>query len=155
MNKIEIEIGDYLSEDEMKEIAKDELKEMFRTQFNTRDNIELILSNTAYGIEKEEINKIIPNYKSILDENVKKVLQNPNNYTFCIFNDGDTYSKEGLGHKYLIEAIENNKQVIQDNVIKNIKERDYSDDVTNSIENVVDKITSNMDYLVGLLKQNK
>src|SRR5574344_2346821 len=31
----------------------------------------------------------------------------------------------------------------------------YSDDVTNSIENVVDKITSNMDYLVGLLKQNK
>ena len=98
----------------------------------------------------EEISHIV-----LANENVKKVLQNPNNYTFCIFNDGDTYSKEGLGHKYLIEAIEKNKQIIQNNVIKNINECNYSEEITYAIEKVVDKITSNMDYLVGLLKQNK
>lgn len=55
----------------------------------------------------------------------------------------------------LIEAIEKNKQIIQNNVIKNINECNYSEEITYAIEKVVDKITSNMDYLVGLLKQNK
>ena len=55
---MEIEVKDYLSESEIKEIVQQELRLKVRQQFDL-NNIERIFSNSAYHIVWEEVNKSI------------------------------------------------------------------------------------------------
>ena len=125
-----------------------------RIQHHARQNDSLL--NSQIEVE-EEINVIVDSYESATrylgykaDKDVKLTGINPKNARGLLALNilvtiADAWNKaDGF-----VPDFSNRNQY------KWLPWFRYSDDVTNSIENVVDKITSNMDYLVGLLKQNK
>lgn len=128
---MEIKIENYLSEDEMKEIAitifKDEIHSMFRKE-NTLVNIIKLLSKK---IIFEEINKNLPDSEDFI---AKKVAETIHNYDYAdkIFSTRGMYTDD-LGLKIIKNVINKNKDFISLETEKVIKSNDYSKTVNNII----------------------
>jgi hypothetical protein len=117
---MEIEVKDYLSESEIKEIVQQELRIKVRQQFDL-NNIERIFSNSAYHIVWEEVNKSIDYDVTEFIKN--KVIQIINELSaYSIFRDKGDYiygrDKNSIAQDYLNQYVEENKNIINDRVIE-------------------------------------
>lgn len=117
---MEIEIKDYLSESEIKEIVQQELRIKVRQQFDL-NNIERIFSNSAYHIVWEEVNKSIDYDMTEFIKN--KVIQIINELSaYSVFRDKGDYiygrDKNSIAQDYLNQYVEENKNIINDRVIE-------------------------------------
>lgn len=72
MNKVEINIDNYLSEQDKKEIAANWFRDVLAAQF--RENPERIISNAAYFSISQECDKIVPEFQDLLVQKVKEVI---------------------------------------------------------------------------------
>jgi len=117
---MEIEVKDYLSESEIKEIVQQELRFKVRQQFDL-NNIERIFANSAYHIVWEEVNKSIDYDMTELIKN--KVIQIINELSaYSVFRDKGDYiygrDKNSNAQDYLNQYVEENKNIINDRVIE-------------------------------------
>lgn len=117
---MEIEVKDYLSESEIKEIVQQELRLKVRQQFDL-NNIERIFSNSAYHIVWEEVNKSIDYDVTEFIKN--KVIQIINELSeYSVFRDKGDYiygrDKNSIAQDYLNQYVEENKNIINDRVIE-------------------------------------
>jgi hypothetical protein len=117
---MEIEVKDYLSESEIKEIVQQELRLKVRQQFDL-NNIERIFSNSAYHIVWEEVNKSIDYDVTEFIKN--KVIQIINELSeYSVFRDKGDYiygrDKNSIAQDYLNQYVEENKNIIKDRVIE-------------------------------------
>lgn len=153
---MEINITDYLSHEEIKEITQDEIRVQIREHFKNEENARRLLSNLAYQIVTDEVDKIVPNHK---EELVAKVVEliGKKDLSYHLF-DFDTYGggkARSLGAKIMEEAIRENKQLIKDKVIETIQNRDYNDDAWNKFENLAESFTSNIYDFVEMMRTKK
>lgn len=77
---MDIKFEDYLSDSQIREILESELREQVRAHFKSEQNAERLLSNLAYGMVYDEIDKILPNYHSNLVSKVEEMIKEPSSF---------------------------------------------------------------------------
>ena len=153
---MEIKIENYLNHEEIKEVVTDELRNQIRSHFKSEENAKRLLSNLAYHIVMEEIDKIVPNYHSELVDKVKKLINekdlNFHVYNFDTYRDGRAIS---VGAKIIEETVKEQKVTIKQIVIDTIKNKDYSQEAWNKFERLAEDFTSNIyDFVEEMRKKN-
>jgi len=145
---MEIDVKDYLSESEIKEIVKDELRFKVRQQFDL-NNIERIFTNSAYGIVWEEVNKSIDyDMTEFIKNKVIEVISNLSNYS--VFRDKGDYiygrDKNSIAQEYLNQYVEENKNIIRDKVVEIMQGLD-EDDIRGRLYDLIYEVVE--DRIVG------
>ena len=136
---MEIKIEDYLDKSEIKEIVEEELRYKIKEMFKTERETCRILTNLGYYNTFKIIEEEIPDFKQIIKEKTKEQCLNLNRYH--IFRSKDSLEREdSLAQKYLLEAVEENKNIIKDRVKEILKEMDkqeIADEICSIIEDSV------------------
>lgn len=154
---MEIKIEDYLSDDDIKEILQNELRVQVRNHFSNEESAKRLLSNLAYHIVKEEVNKIVPNYEEDLVKKVSELIQDKDSLGFKLF-DFDSWGagrNKSLGAKIVEQTVEENKQLIKDKVVEAIQNRDYSDEALIKLESLGEEFVGNIYNFVELMRVRK
>ena len=103
--KVEIEINEYLDQETMRQVAEDAFREAVRRELSRESEVQRILSNISYDIVQQAVNEVVPSYKDIIVENVKKQLDNFH-ASYYIFRRKDAWEKEnGVGTDILNEEV--------------------------------------------------
>lgn len=154
---MEIKFEDYLSRGEIKDILEEELRNQIIKHFNNEENAKRLLSNLAYHVVREEVNKIVPNYEQELVEKVTSLIKDSSSVSFNLF-DFDTYGSgrgRSLGAKIVEQTVNENRELIKNKVIEAIQGRDYSDEAILKLENLSDSFASNIYEFVEMMKTKK
>ena len=112
MNDLKFE--DYLSEDEIKTIMQEALRDKINSYLGK--DFERMLNNAAYYTMWKEVDSVIDGtFKSQLEKNVQKQMVS---FTeFNLFQKPDAWSREtNSAYKLLMQSIENNKHLLDERV---------------------------------------
>lgn len=154
MKTITLNILDHLSADSIREIMQEELRLCVRNHFRNEQEAERLLSNLAYGIIRDEIEKIVPDYHDTMVKKVagaitKDVSGHIYNYAW------DTGAPRSYGAKLIDQTVKENQQLIKDKVVETIRNKDYSEDAWAKFENLAESFTSNIYDLMETLRGAK
>ena len=150
---MEIKIERYLNDSEIKEIVQDELRIQVRKLFSgTEENTQRLLSNLAYAIVRDEVDKIVPNYEKELVNKVAELVRSKD-LSFHVFNyHYSTKAPLSFGAKIVEQTVKENQQLIKDKVVQAIQEKDYSEEALIKLENLSEEFTSNIYNFVELMR---
>lgn len=116
MSNVEIDIDQYLSEQDKHNIAREWFKEQLSAKY--KENPERIISNAAYYIISQECDKITPHFEALLVENVKKVITQLSAHT--VFNKPDAWDRDGNSSYHLLKSVVASKKERLENKIDKI-----------------------------------
>lgn len=120
-----INIEDYLSDSEIKEIIKEEFRKAIRKSID-KNGVSTFIANLGYQNVFEMINEEAPEFEDEIKTKTKEVIDNLTDYS--VFRKKDLVDKEdSLAQKYLEEAVENNKDIIEKKVKFILNELDKAD----------------------------
>ena len=152
--ELKMNVFDYLSQEEIKEIIIEEVKSSVRehvnTMFKNEDEIARILTNSSYSCVQSEVDKLIPDYKDKIAIGVKTIVDG-NNYHYEVFNHDDWTNKDSLGLKYLNEVVNSNKDKIKERVETAISEYDVTKLIENSFGDTVNNVAGKLEDVSDLL----
>ena len=139
-----INISDYLSEQEMKEIAT----EQFKASLKMRDEktIERIFSNSIYGEVENQIDRALPStMKSYLEEKIPEIINDMSFYS--VFSPPSVWDKEKrVGYRELEAVFKESRQDLLNRVgeiINDLSEDDIETHIAPLIADaVIDMMTS-------------
>jgi len=145
---IEINLDEFVSSDDIKEICLDEVRMAIRKQFKTDSDTKRIIGNIGYEIIKNEIEKIIPNFTEMIATQTSQIC-NDGIGTYTVFSKANGWGdKDSLGLTILNEEINNNRDIIKQkviNVFNSISENDIGYVVGDMIKEVfIDRINNNV-----------
>ena len=153
--KIEININDYISEDEKKEIAINAFKESIYQQLANGNTIEAILSNAAYLAVFKAINEVAEKSEEIIIEKTKKII-NENNFSHYAFRYGwQDKQPISFASNLLEKTIKDNEELFKEKILETIKNLNLNETVLQNLQNAADNFTSNIYDLVEFAKQKK
>lgn len=141
--QLEININDYLSEEEKKELIiqvfKDQVKkELFKSNDGTIQSdseVQRIIGNISHEIVMQEIQKRIPHCEKLIKENVFKII-NKADFSYQVFKKKDAWDKdESLAITYMNETVRNCKETFQKRIKETIENYDLSKDISEQISN--------------------
>ena len=147
-HKIEINIKDFLTIDEIKDIIREEFATSVAKTLSKETELTRIIGNIAHEIVFNEVGKYIPNYKELLTKNVKQIIEKKD-YRWEIFRSKDVWDREeGPGLTIIKETLNANKDAIKkriEDAINNfdIKElcKDYFDEKMEEVADEFGKIS--------------
>lgn len=143
---MEIDFKEYLTDGDIRDIAKTALLKLFTEQFKSKENLERILSNMAYHVVWGEMDKNVSNELSQkIQEKVIKIVSDDSSYG--LFRKADAWGKEdSKAYQYLQQAVIDNKEIINTAVIKNLQKLDdeyLNDLLTNHVSLfIIEKLKS-------------
>ena len=124
---MEINIKDYLSNDEIRSIIIAETQSAVQRYF-TEYNMEIILSNLSYEIVAnmidEQLKKENVNYEDYITKNVLKAIDGLTTFTVFRQKDGYSCNEDSVGRQLLDKACIDNKDIINNKVIEIINSVD-------------------------------
>lgn len=137
---MEININDYLDEDELKEIAQEEFRSAARSHFRDERQISRIISNLGYKVIFEEVDRIIgDDTRKLIAKQVPKTI-GTKGLSFEIFRRPDRWEGPSLGYKLLEQAVKDNQHIITEQV-KSVLENAGEDRLFQIMNSVTDDIT--------------
>ena len=147
--EIKINVEDYLDREEIKELISYEISK------SAKNDAERILSNTAYGVVFEAVDKALDSsMQEIITQKVLKIIDGLSE--FCVFRDLDvSYGRQeaSLGYKMINSALTENKKLLDDKVYNLLTGYDIDNRIKNRIEDSLEDII--LDVLKkGLTKEN-
>ena len=151
--KTEIEIENYLSHDEVKEIVQDELRNQIRQMFKNETEARRLLSNLSYQIVFDEVDKVVANSQDVVIKKTTDLVNDVKSYTVFRYSYLGG-SPENNGARILEQAIIDNKQLINEKVKETIINKDYSEKIWDSFELLADTFISNI-YEIARLGREK
>ena len=125
MTKLQIEIEDIFSQEEIKSIAEQEFRQHLR--LSNWD-----ISHAFKIICVEKINQLIPDFESILENKLKKLIENDIKTWNIITWDDETCNPKNGGAKIVDEFLFKNKDAIENKILEIIK-NDMKDEVGEKI----------------------
>lgn len=131
---MEINIEDYINEDEMKRIVEEEFRDRIGRYFlgnKLSDLIYSLCNKELYGIIEEEI----PNFKKEIKAAIPSAIKNVNKFDIFRSKDEPIYSRDSLGQQILEKTIRDNKDMLEQKV-KNIFSELSKEDIADEIENM-------------------
>lgn len=140
---MEVNIQDYLSNNEIKEIVKEQFANRVSKIFNTEYDTERIIGNLSYKfIWKVVDEEIGDNFQNRIKEKVVKIINDLTD--FCVFRRKSDYEKEeSIGQKILNEAVQENADIIKNKVKKHLENLDDEYIINQAVTNaVIQKIMS-------------
>ena len=139
MAKYEIDIDMYLTEEEKKDLCKEYVREVLRSE-NNPSNTERVLGNIAYNAAYSILDDCLtPEMMNIVREKTIKSIQESSN--FGIFRKKDAWGAENSpAYTEVLNAINEHKHLINPLVKKAMIERDYLKDLPNSSDYIGDFI---------------
>mgnify|MGYP003670589213 FL=1 len=145
-----IEVMDYLSESEMKDIAAQVFKERCQDKFN-KDH-ERIISNVGYEIVVKIIKEHYPeNLEELVAKKAVEVINGMSSHT--LFSPKNAWDRETTGgFEALRKAVKDNDDLIQEKAVKMIEEY-KSFDTESYIESLVKDEIINRLFNQGVSKQ--
>ena len=153
--EMNIKISDYLSEDEIKEIVKEEFRSRLRNHFDSEANIERIITNCAYRDLGEELEKLVPNYKKSLGDNIKNIFESKDSIRYELFSNDIFSNRKSSGEVLIEEYLKNNKKLLEDKIKETILSCDLSDKIYDKASNLIEEMSSNMYEFINILKDNE
>ena len=122
---MEINIHDYISEEEKKRIAEEEYRSVIRNYVNV--DKERILTNCAYRVLQKLVDEAFnEDLNQILVGKVENIINDLTSYS--VFKRKDAWDKdESKGYKYLEQAVDNHKGLIEDKVVEIISSLEAHD----------------------------
>lgn len=136
---MEINIHDYLSEEEIKDICIEELRKAYKREFRNENDIKRILSNLSYEYVFDQIvcNIDEVDARKIIAENVERIIIDPDSLKFEVFRSANGYGdKDSPARKILNEVLSEQKPLIEQEVKKRIQEYPFyelRDDIEQTI----------------------
>jgi hypothetical protein len=156
--EVTINIDDYLSEEDKKEIAIDVFRNQVKTQlFKSIDGtvqsdseVQRVIGNISYEIVFNEVQKYIPNAKKMVEDKVSKILKEKD-LSYYIFRKKDAWDKEeSLAITYLNQEVKSNEEMFKSRIKKEMEEYDLGDDLNKELSNKFDKLADTMYSLSDL-----
>ena len=132
--EIKINVEDYLDKEEIMELISYEISK------SAKNDAERILSNTAYAVVFEAVDKALDNNaKDIIKE---KVLECINNLSeFYVFRRADAWDKESsVGQEVVDKALVDNTATIYKRVESIIAELNIEDRITQRVDDSLEDI---------------
>lgn len=113
-----IEIDDYISEEQKKQIAEKTFGAMCTAAFREQKQQERIFSNAAYAVVAEMIDKEMNgDLQTIIAKRVRKILNDNDSIKHSIFRKKDVWEKENsIAQDMLNKAIKENEKIIEEKV---------------------------------------
>lgn len=142
--EIDINIDNYLSEQDKKELIKEVFKErieqeLFKSRKGTVQSdaeIQRIIGNIAHEIVMVEVQKYIPNCEQLIKDKVVEAINKDNTIYHRVFEKKDLWGREqSLALDYIEDVVRNNKSVIADKAKQAIEDYNYSDNISEQISN--------------------
>lgn len=132
-----INLEDYLSEDQIRSIIEEEVREDVRHQIMSMSDGHLsdIMVNATYeAVDRMVAERFHENLTEKLAIRVAALIDTMSFFT--IFRQKDAYGPASLCQQYLDEAVEANKDLITQKVVEKINDFHY-DEIIESIEDTV------------------
>ena len=138
---MEIDIENYLSDTEIKNIIIEEFRGEIQKSIR-RNGVTTFIANLAYQNVFEEINKEASNFENEIKEKTKEVIENLTSYS--VFRKKDLVDNEdSLAQKYLEQSVENNKDIIENKVkdiLNDLSKTDISYEISSIIEDKIENL---------------
>lgn len=111
-----INITDYISEDELKRIATEEFRDHIRKQ--SRESLERVINNAAYAVVWEAVDECMDgDAVSVLKSKVLSIIDDMTSFNvFATPNAWDR--KENMAHNLLVEAVRDNHSLLEQRVVE-------------------------------------
>jgi len=149
---IEININDYLSEEEKKELVIQTFKETVKRELldGKSDNtiqsdseIQRVIGNISHHIVMKEMQTYIPEFEQMIKDKVRKILTTAD-LTYQIFKKKDAWDNhESLAITYLNETVKNCKETFQNRIKEIIENYDLSKAITDEVSAVFNEMAGN------------
>lgn len=137
-----INIKDYVSEEEIKDIIGDEIRRSVRYHMNTEAELSRIITNISYKELWKQIELEVPNCEKTLKEKTIERIRNISDYD--IFRRKDAYGAEdSLATKLIDECVKENKNIINDkvkNIFNELSNSDLKYDIQGILEEYIEKL---------------
>ncbi len=139
--ELKINIEDYLSELEIKEIAKEQLEYSFKELFRKEADIERILSNISHEFVFDLINSQCDcDLEQILKDTIKDTLQNKD-ISFYLFRRKDAWDRsESPMIKIIDEEVINSRPLIKEMIEKHIEKYPFNELDENEIVDTISDV---------------
>ena len=126
---IEIDIHDYLSEEDIKDEAKYALRSLFANQFRKEADIERVLSNLTheyiFKMVCDKLNVDREYIEAAIADGIKKAIEG-DTIKYKVFQRKDAWERsESPAVKILDDTLANSKELIEAEVEKRIREYDF------------------------------
>lgn len=139
---MEIDVRDYLSEEEIKQICIEEIRHKVNRQFQEKD-LERIISNSAYYKVFGIVDDLLPgDYAERIVKNVEEIIDNSTDFALFRWHY-DTKKPESVGAKIIDEAVRDNKQKIVD-ALNDYLDTQLNEKKTELYENFIEMIQDRM-----------
>lgn len=162
MAQIEIDINEYLTENEKKELVIEAFKEQVKNELFKSHNgtiqsdseVQRIIGNITGQIVMNDVQKYIPECEEMIREKTIEALSK-DNYSYYVFKKKDAWDKEeSLAVTYMNETIRNCKETFQKRIKETIENYDLSSDVAEQISNEFSQMADTI-YKLSELFQSK
>lgn len=139
-----VNIEEYLSGDEIKNIIVQEFRSHIQQHFKKESDMQRILTNTAYLTIYKELNEITDNQaERIIKDKLNELLQKPL-YFGEVFRCKDVWDKdESKAFKILMNTVEENRQLLSDKVkdcIHNLPKKDIQPTIKEAVLKKISKM---------------
>jgi len=159
---VNINIDDYLSEEEKKEIAGDYFRSTLESNFpkgsSGKDDAERDrhIGNIYHSIIFTEVQKYLPDFQTTIKDKIIEVL-NTKDLNFQIFREKDNYfgHPQSLALNYIDETIKENKELIEGKIIEKINSFDYDKKIIEELQSIIENSYSNIYDLFDKLKSKE
>ena len=149
---IEININDYLSEEEKKELVIQTFKETVKRELldgkldntiQSDSEIQRVIGNISHHIVMKEMQTYIPEFEQMIKEKVRKTLTTED-FTYQIFKKKDIWDNhESLAITYLNETVRSCKETFQNRIKETIENYDLSKSIAEEVSVVFDEMAGN------------
>lgn len=118
-----INIGDYISEEEKREFAREAYKDMCRDEFVNQTSRERIFGNAAYSVVSSMVDESIDG--SIIEKIKDKAMVVINDLSeYTVFHKGHRSSEDSRGYQILTSEIEKKRGLISERLTEVINSLD-------------------------------
>ena len=134
-----IDIKDYVSEEEIKDIIVDEIRRSVRYHLNNEAELSRIITNISYKELWKQIELEVPNCETLLKQKTIERIRNISDY-----RRKDAYGTEdSLATKLIDECVKENKNIINDkvkNIFNELSNSDLKYDIQGILEEYIEKL---------------
>lgn len=142
--EVSIKIEDYLSEDEIKDIAKEQIACAIREKFRKESDIERIITNLSYEFLFKAVSDSVGEdaFEKIKGK-VAELLEDDSHIRYCLWRKKDAWeNEESPAITILNKAIEDNRGLIENRVFEMVSNYDFNeakDEIYSVVCNAIEK----------------
>lgn len=138
---MEINISDYLSQQQMEEIVSDEIRRIVRQKLSSDSEVQRIIGNAAYYKAYDILDNAMPEgWVETVSKKVEEVVNNAERYNIFRYHYS-TEAPQSEASRIVEEAVRNNKDRIID-IVNNMVDEKIKADADTFVERLIDSFYS-------------